>query len=86
MSEERESIENVYDFIFDGDCYNVVYVYKTYWDEIQKKLKALNIINEKGINLYKLRMCNNVEEYNKLCNSALPLTPKEFDLLKEILK
>lgn len=51
----------------------------------QKKLKAFEIIKKKGVNLYKLKMCDSVEEYNKLCNSDLPLTKEQFDLLKEVL-
>ena len=51
----------------------------------KKSLKALEIIKKKGVNLYKLKICDSVEEYNKLCNSALLLNQEEFDLLKEVL-
>lgn len=29
---------------------NVVYVYKDYWNEVQKKLKALEVIKKKMVN------------------------------------
>lgn len=88
---EKINIENRLDYIFSkhhirsfteleerlGDCKIASQ------DDI--KLKALEIIRKKGVNLFKLKMCDSVEEYNKLCNSASPLTQEEYDLLKEVL-
>lgn len=57
--------------------------YKKLYEEAKK---ALEIIKKKGINLYKLKICDSCEEYNQLCNTDLPLTQEEYDLLKEVLK
>ena len=54
--------------------------------------KALEIIKAKGVCLALLDLTakytkDNLQEYNKLCLSAcdIPLTQKEYDLLKEVL-
>ena len=70
------------------DYENLKLKHRSMQDEVLndfKKLKALEIIKEKGVNLYKLKMCDSVEEYNKLRNSDLPLSQKEYDILKEVL-
>ena len=51
-----------------------------------KKLKALEIIKEKRVNVQELYYSDNVEEYNEhISHSEKPLTQAEFDLLKEVL-
>lgn len=61
-------------------------------DIIEKELKALEIIKNKGVCLPALKLTasfekDNLEEYNKMCvkHYALPLTQEEYDLLKEVL-
>lgn len=59
-----------------------------------KKLKALEIIKEKGISIWALETSNNVEQYNSIRNAYLThacafvkgLTQEEYVLLKEVLK
>jgi len=56
--------------------------------DVDKKLKALEIIKEKGVNIYLLNETDNVEEYNELIKSHYgmkQLTQEEYDLLKEVL-
>lgn len=58
---------------------------------IEKELKALDIINNKEVNMIRFRaveMLNgNADEYNKSEDySSRHLTQEEFDLLKEVLK
>lgn len=56
-------------------------------EETQKKLKALEIIKEKMVNVGLLLRCANVERYNKgICYEPKHLTKEEFDLLKEELE
>ena len=59
---------------------------------IEKELKALEIIKNKGICLPALKLTasfdkDNLKEYNKICvkHYTLPLTQKEYDLSKEVL-
>lgn len=59
--------------------------------EDEKKLKALEIIKNKMVDIHNLIYSSNVEEYNKfamnynqeLCNTLL--TQEEYELLKEVL-
>ena len=53
---------------------------------IEKSLKALEIIKEKGVNAGLLSRCANAERYNKgMCYESRYLTQEEYDLLKEEL-
>ena len=54
---------------------------------IEKELKALEIIKEKGIILQFIKETYTVEQYNAGVFGTLvkPLTQEEFDLLKEVL-
>ena len=60
-------------------------IYEKLADKCDRLYKVVAIIKKKGVNLHILKMCDSVEEYNKLCNIALPLTQEEYDLLKEVL-
>jgi hypothetical protein len=53
---------------------------------ISRELKALEIINNKGINIWELRYSYSVNEYN-ICkgDTNKSLTQEEYDLLKEVL-
>lgn len=55
-------------------------------EETQKKLKALEIIKEKRVDVYHIQATTKVGEYNlwKLSTSKR-LKKKEYDLLKEVL-
>lgn len=54
--------------------------------EDQKKLKALEIIKNKKVNLEYLKCCQNYEQYITICSYGNEITEEEFDLLKEVLK
>ena len=55
-------------------------------NETQNKLKALEIIKEKEVNVGLLSRCANAERYNKgICYEPRYLAQEEFDLLKEVL-
>lgn len=60
-------------------------------NETEKKLRALEIIEKKEVDVALLKLSENVERYNaqiKLTHLTIPyfeLTPKEYDLLKEVL-
>lgn len=76
MNKELEALLN------NLNCGDIVYVYKKYWNEIQKKLKALEIIKGSGFSL----------EFDESQNewflhiSARGTGIKIHDLLKEVLK
>lgn len=56
---------------------------------VEKSLKALDIIKEKGVNIRLLKETDNVKEYNELIKShygMFRLLSKEYKILKEVLK
>lgn len=58
------------------------------WEEtIEKEIKALEIIKEKGIILQFIKETYSVEQYNAGVEGTLvkKLTQEEYDLLKEVL-
>ena len=65
-------------------------------DEIEKKLKVLEIIKEKKVDVVMLKTISDFATYNEhripnkvkdyVCVSDYMLTQEEFDLLKEVLK
>lgn len=61
---------------------------KPHLEVIEKELKALEIIKDKAVDIFKLRiaiMLNNLNEYNKRHAEWCKLTQEEYDLLKEVL-
>lgn len=54
---------------------------------IEKKLKALEIIKEKRVDVGWLISCENIKQYNGVIGTATHklLTQEEYDLLKEVL-
>ena len=70
-----------------------VYVTLDNWKDIEKKLKALEIIKEKKVDVLDFTSCANYETYMfffKLWNwngeyDDFILTQEEYDLLKEVL-
>ena len=52
----------------------------------EKKLKALEIINEKDVHIKYFKDSNSLDEYNEYRIYFGNLTKDEYDLLKEILK
>lgn len=68
---------------------NLEYEIKPLFDKtIEKKLKALEIIIEKRVNVWAIVMTKNVDEYNfSIVNEiAKKLTQEEYKLLKGIMK
>lgn len=57
-----------------------------FYEMVEKELKAFEIIKNKNVNIYKIRICENVKEYNELKNTGSELAEDEFNLLKEALK
>jgi len=58
-------------------------------EETLNKLKALEIIKEKQVNVGAFYVFDNLEQYNGYCEmvgGCKKLTQEEFDLLKEVLK
>ena len=58
----------------------------TYKGEDENKVKAFEIIKEKGIVVQFIKETNSVEQYNAVISGLLlkPLTQEEYDLLKKI--
>lgn len=54
-------------------------------DIIEKELKALEIIKNKSVMVFLLKVCKNINEYNEHTSSVDELTQEEFVLLKEVL-
>lgn len=58
-------------------------------EETQKKLKALEIIKKKQVNVRYLFQCKSLRDYNFIYKgtnqSELCLTKEEYDILKEVL-
>lgn len=52
----------------------------------EKEHKALEIIKEKLVDVFKLYNCKTVEEYNQAQYRDCMLTKEEFNLLKEVLE
>ncbi len=56
---------------------------------LDNKLKVLEIILEKNVDIRFLRDCKTVEEYNKYCDDITDeksLTQEEFTFIKEMIK
>ena len=55
---------------------------------IEKELKALEIIKEKGVDIWALKHLDDeyyVEQYNAVAHIEKPYTKEEYDLLEEVL-
>lgn len=57
-----------------------------YDDVVDKKLEALEIINDKNVNIYWLKTSPNVSRYNLAVGANQALNRREYKLLKEVLK
>ena len=53
---------------------------------VEKELKALEIIKNKLVDVFKLYNCKTIEEYNQAQYRDCMLTKEEFNLLKEVLE
>ena len=61
--------------------------YECVWLDIEKELKALEIIKEKNVSIYWVKNSCCVDEYNYENYNQRPTLEKwEFDLLKEVLQ
>ena len=65
----------------ENDWYSARYNLK----EAEKKLKALEIIKEKSVNLEFLKCSENYEQYCLICSYGNEISKEEYDLLKEVL-
>ena len=74
--------KKVADFLENCGC--------TTLDDFYKRIKALEIIKNKRVQVHILLESNNVEEYNEsiyVCEGVkYKLTQEEYDLLKEVLE
>lgn len=88
MSKELEALEEIRRRLINDDwlCEDNTGVYEKEYANIEKAIKALEIIKNKKVNIDILKQVDNVELYNK-CIHYLDrqLTQEEFDLLKEVL-
>ena len=50
------------------------------------KLKALEIIKKKRVNLEYLKCCENYEQYKTICSYFNEINQEEYDLLKEVVE
>ena len=55
-------------------------------EAVEKKVKALEIIKNKLVDVFKLYNCNTIEKYNQSQYRDCMLTKEEFNLLKEVLE
>ena len=63
------------------------------FNRLEKNLKdkslkslALEVISNKNVLISRLKTCANLKEYNSMCGEdILPLTPTEYNLLKEVV-
>lgn len=55
---------------------------------IEQALKALEVINEKGVEVVMVKTCPRVEGYNEWHSQykCMQLTQEEYELLKEVLR
>lgn len=54
-------------------------------NNVAKRLKALEIIKEKDVDIVALKISINLKQYNCKEDGRCPLTQEEYDLLKEVL-
>ena len=87
MSKELEALNRICEHLdLDDEYFYLKNGEKTDYKVIEKSLKALEIIKEKGVNVGLLSRCANAERYNKgMCYESRYLTQEEYDLLKEVL-
>ena len=53
---------------------------------IEKELKALDIINERNVDVLRIKITQNVEQYNKRkIKGCKTLSKEAYDILKEVL-
>lgn len=89
--EALERIKNA-GTIYVGCASNIYTRYSFECKEIEKSLKALEIIKEKYVDIYffkeslKFPEYAQLMEYNTRSTEIIELTQEEFDLLKEVLR
>ena len=82
MSKELEALERIENEYSIGEAV----FYKEDFKQVRKSLKALEIIKEKLVDVFKLYNCKTVEEYNQAQYRDCMLTQEYFNLLKEVLE
>jgi len=53
---------------------------------LKKKLRVLDIIKEKRVNIEYIKCCDTYEQYKIICSYWNEITEEEFNLLKDVLK
>ena len=86
----KEALEKIKLFVSYNHPQEALYLCETEeYKTIKKDLKALEIINDKNVNVAFLKALINknfsVVEYNISSNTGLFLTSDEFNFLKEVL-
>lgn len=55
-------------------------------EQVEKSLKALEIIKNKTVDIWLIQNKKTLKQYNLLVDESRQLTEEEFDTLKEVLK
>lgn len=93
MLEAMNQIYNWFEFDFQPiktalkDYERRLELAKEYEDinNVAKRLKALEIIKEKRVNLEYLKCCETYRQYCLVCSYGNEIAQEEFDLVKEVL-
>ena len=82
-----EALETLYSYIDPFSDYHTFKDDLKDKEVIEKRLKALEIIKEKGVDIHFLGISKSPEEYmqHNVFNRYGYLTQEEYDLLKEVL-
>lgn len=86
--ESLEDLRNYLDFIKTErfNKTNLIRYFNERFNNIEKSLQALEIIDSKRVDTHWLKVCNSLDEYNDNRDEwEIELTQEEYDLLKEVL-
>lgn len=79
------TIKDEHGIVKEIKCKQIKDMFPKEFEIIEKKLKVLEMIKEKKVNVKCIMSGWTLNKYNSY-NSHMPLTQEEFDLLKEVLK
>lgn len=65
--------------------FDTVFIPIEMWEDISKKLKALEIIKDKEPSIMRIRLTRNSKHFNAIMPEIRRLTKEEYDLVKEVL-
>ena len=82
-----ETLKN--SIVYYGNSYSLIY---PCLERVEKKLKALDIIHDKLVDMYKLQYCldkewdssDAIKYYNEHFDQAYQLTKEDYELFKEV--